>query len=88
MDRFLNILWQGGGRGVAGLATCWLRPQASHGLPHFNHASLRIITQGCLGLKELANDRQGELGKLGLAKDRHDLCGRLEARNGLRERDG
>jgi hypothetical protein len=39
-----------------------------------------------LCLKELANNRQREL-ELELAQDRQDLCDRLEARNGLRERD-
>ena len=41
---------QGAVRGVVYLATCWLLPQALHGLPPFNDASLRIIKQECLGL--------------------------------------
>ena len=75
---------------MVGLATCWLHPQAIYGLPPLNEASLGIIKQGCLGLKEVANDRQGRLEleeELGLAEDRQDLCDRLEARNALRERD-
>ena len=46
---------QGGVRGVVGLATCWLHPQAIYGLPPVNEASLRIVNQGCLGLRGLAN---------------------------------
>ena len=43
-----------------------------------------------MGLKELANDREGELELerwLGLARDRQDLCDRLAAWYSLRERD-
>ena len=78
---------------MVGLATCWLHPQAIYGLPPFNEASLGIIKQGCWGLKEVANNRQGKLElegrleKLTLAKDRQDLCDRLAAWYGLRERD-
>ena len=78
---------------MVGLATCWLHPQAIYGLPPSNEASLGIVRQGCLGLRGLANRHVGkleleeELEKLGLAEDRQDLCDRLEARNGLRERD-
>ena len=42
---------QGGVRGVVGLATCWLHPQAMYGLPPSNEASLGIVKQGCWGLK-------------------------------------
>ena len=62
---------------MVGLATCWLHPQAIYGLPPFNGVSLGTIKQGCLGLKELANDRQGRLElelALGLAQGRQDLC--------------
>ncbi|CAL8253532.1 unnamed protein product [Boreogadus saida] len=52
---------QGGVRGVVGLATCWLHPQAIYGLPHVNEASLGIVKQGCLCLKELANRHEGRL---------------------------
>ena len=79
---------------MVGLATCWLHPKALHGLPPFNEASLGIVKQGCLGLRGRANSRvregrlRGErLEKLGLAKDRQDLCDRLAAWNALRERD-
>ena len=75
---------------MVGSATCWLHPQAIYGLPPFNKASLGIIKQGCLGLKEVANDRQGRLEleeELGLGKDRQDLCDRLEAQNAQRERE-
>ena len=78
---------------MVGLATCWLHPQAIYGLTPSNEASLGIVRQGCSSLRGLANRHVG--GKLelelelalGLAKDRQDLCDRLEARNGLRERD-
>ena len=76
---------------MVGLATCWLHPQAIYGLPPSNEASLGIIKQGCLGLKEVANDRQGKLeleDELGLRLElEFDLGDRLAAWYALRERD-
>ena len=81
---------------MVGLATCWLHPKALHGLPPFNEASLGIVKQGCWGLRGLANryvkgklelELELELGRLGQAKDPHDLCDSLAAWNALRERD-
>ena len=69
---------QGGVRGVVCLATCWLHPQALHGLPPFVDASPGIIKQGCLGLKGLAYYRQGLCDLGGLRKYRQDLCELLE----------
>ncbi|CAL8399009.1 unnamed protein product [Boreogadus saida] len=69
---------QGGERGVVCLATCWLHPQALHGLPHLNEEGLKAIKLECLLLKRGAGYHKPELG-LGLAS-RQDLCDRLEAR--------
>ena len=77
-------------RGVVGLATCWLHPQAIYGLPPSNEASLGIVRQGCSSLKGLANRRVGRLEleeELGLGKDRQDLCDRLAVWHAQRERD-
>ena len=75
------------------LATWWLHPQAIHGLPPINEAALKAIKLDCLQLKGRAGYHKPELGReLGLASGRQasgrqDLCDRLEARCGLRERE-
>ena len=38
-------------RGVVGLATSWLHPQAIHGIPPVNEAGLKAIKLECLQLK-------------------------------------
>ena len=47
---------QGGVRGLGierrHLATCWLHPQALHGLPPINEAGLKAIKLECLLLKK------------------------------------
>ena len=83
---------------MVGLATCWLHPQAIYGLPPSNEASLGIFRQGCFILSGMVNRHVGRLklelegdleqGKLGLGKDRQDLCDHLEARNAERETGG
>ena len=60
---------QGGVWAVVGLATCWLRPQAIHGLPPVNEAGLKAIKLECLQLKGRAGYHKPELG---LAKYRED----------------
>ena len=83
---YLYILWQTAGRSEwSGIYGNQLAPppKALHGLPPFNDAGLRIIKQGCLGLKGLAN--YCDLGSL--EKYRQYLCDRLEVLYGQRESD-
>ena len=75
---------------MVGLATCWLHPQAIHGLLPLNEAGLKVIKWGCLQVKGRAGYRKGKRGLCEpgrLAYHRQDLWCRLEARYGLRERD-
>jgi hypothetical protein len=46
---------------VVGLATCWLHPQAIHGLPPVNEAGLKAIKLECLQLKGRAAYPKPEL---------------------------
>ena len=53
---YICILWQTPGRSEGierrHLATCWLHPQALHGLPPINEAGLKAIKLECLLLKK------------------------------------
>ena len=52
---------QGGVRGVVGLATCRLHPQAIHGLPPINEAGLKAIKLESWLLRERAGYHKPEL---------------------------
>ena len=75
---------------MVGLPTCWLHPQALRGRPPLYEAGLKVIKRECLQVKGRAsyhNEKRGLCVPGMLAHYRQDLCDRLEARYGLRERD-